>query len=69
MLLGNVRASLTRNDAQLAVQLIGRTSRATLEEAEDALREHGMDALLDDPRLLHALLDAPSRLGMRVSWP
>jgi len=69
MILGNVRASLTRDDAQLALQLIGRSSRTTLEEAEDALRERGVDALLDDPRLLEALLDAPSRLGMRASWP
>lgn len=69
MILGNVRASLTRDDAQLALQLIGRASRATLEEAEEALREHGVDALLDDPRLLQALLDRASRLGMRASWP
>lgn len=69
MILGNVRASLTRDDAQLALQLIGRASRATLEEAEEALRERGVDALLDDPRLLQALLDSASRLGMRASWP
>jgi hypothetical protein len=69
MLLGNVRASLTRDDAQLALQLIGRASRLALEEAEDALRERGVDALWDDPRLLEGLLDAPSRLGMRASWP
>jgi len=69
MILGNVRASLTRDDAQLALRLIGESSRAALEEAEDALREHGVDALLDDPRLLAALLEGPSRLGMRASWP
>lgn len=69
MILGNVRASLTRDDAELALRLIGRSSRAALEEAEDALREHGVDALLDDPRLLAALVDGPSRLGMRASWP
>ena len=57
------------NDAQLALRLIGQSSRAALEEAEDALREHGVDALLDDPRLLAALLEGPSRLGMRASWP
>lgn len=67
MILGNVRASLTRDDAQLALQLIGRGSRAGLEEAEDALREHGLDALLDDPRLLPALMDA--RIGMYASLP
>lgn len=67
MILGNVRASLTRDDAQLALQLIGRGSTTRLEEAEEALREHGVDALLDDPSLLPALLDA--RLGMYASLP
>jgi len=65
MILGNVRSSLTRDDAQLALRLIARGSRATLEEAETALRERGLDALLDDERLLPAMLE--SRLGMQVS--
>lgn len=65
MITGNIRASLTRNDAQLALHLIGRESTAELEAAEDALREEGIDALLDDPRLLDALLE--SRVGMHTS--
>ena len=67
MIFGNVRASLTRDDAQFALRLIGRSSQTTFEEAEEALRERGVDALLDDPRLLAALLEA--RLGMRASLP
>lgn len=67
MILGNVRASLTRNDAQLALRLISRGSATELEDAEDALRGLGIDALLDDPRLLPALME--SRLGMNASLP
>jgi hypothetical protein len=67
MILGNVRASLTRNDAQLALRLISRGSAAELESTEEALRSTGIDALLDDPRLLPALME--SRLGMNVSLP
>lgn len=67
MILGNVRASLTRNDAQLALRLVARGSRAELERAEAELRDEGIDALLDDPRLLPALLE--SRLGMNCSLP
>ena len=36
MILGNVRASLTRNDAQLALRLICRGSATELESAEEA---------------------------------
>lgn len=67
MILGNVRASLTRNDAQLALRLISRGSASELESAEEMLRGSGIDALLDDPRLLPALME--SRLGMNVSLP
>jgi hypothetical protein len=67
MILGNVRASLTRNDAQLALRLISRGSATELESAEEALRGSGIDAVLDDPRLLPALME--SRLGMNVSLP
>ncbi|HEX6534889.1 MAG TPA: hypothetical protein VF041_09830 [Gemmatimonadaceae bacterium] len=67
MLLGNVRASLTRDDAQLALRLLGRESSAEMERAENALRDRGIDALLDDPRLLPALM--ASRIGMHCSLP
>lgn len=52
----NVRASLTRDDAQLALHVIARGRRADLAEAERRLAEDGMDALLDDPRLVVGLL-------------
>ena len=45
MILANVRASLGRQDAQLALQLVGRGSRAELERAEGRLRDEGLDAL------------------------
>jgi hypothetical protein len=65
MLLGNVRASLTRDDAQLALRLLAQGEARALEAAEVRLREEGIDALLDDPRLLPAIID--SRIGMQVS--
>jgi hypothetical protein len=67
MILGNVRASLTRDDAQLALRLLGRGSQGEQEAAEAALRDRGIDALLDDPRLLPSLLE--SRAGMHASLP
>ncbi|HET7585480.1 MAG TPA: hypothetical protein VFK13_11270 [Gemmatimonadaceae bacterium] len=67
MILANVRASLERDDAQLALRLIARGSAAELEAAEERLRDEGIDALLDDPRLLTALVGAP--LGARSSLP
>jgi hypothetical protein len=65
MILANVRASLGRDDAQLALHLIARGSRTEYERAESLLRDHGIDALLDEPRLLAALLEAS--LGARSS--
>jgi hypothetical protein len=67
MILGNVRASLTRDDAQLALRLIARGSARELDSGEEQLREQGIDALLDDPRLLPAILE--SRLGMNTGLP
>ena len=65
MILADVRQSLTRADAQLALRLIARGSAAELARAEDALRDAGIDALLDDPRLVTALVE--SRQGAHVS--
>jgi len=67
MILANVRHRLGRDDAQLAVRLLGRESRDAAERAETTLREQGIDALLDDPRLLPALL-APGT-GAHASYP
>ena len=57
MILANVRASLERDDAQLALRLIAGGSGPELDQAEAVLRDSGIDALLDDPRLVAASLD------------
>ena len=59
MIVANLRQSLARNDAQLALRLIARGSDHELDQLEGVLRDEGMDALLDDPRLLDALLETP----------
>ena len=67
MILANVRQSLGRNDAQLALRLIAGGSGSELDSAEARLRDEGIDALLDDRRLLTALLENP--MGARSSLP
>lgn len=67
MVNGNVRDSLTRDDAQLALRLITRGSEDALRAAEAVLREGGIDALLDDRRLAPSLIE--SRAGMHASLP
>jgi hypothetical protein len=57
MILANVRQSLTRDDAQLAIHLIGLGSSVAMRDAEGALQRDGIDGLLDDPRLRVALLE------------
>jgi hypothetical protein len=67
MILANVRHSLTRDDAQFALRLIARGEAELREQLEAQLRDDGIDALLDDPRLFGALLSNP--LGARASLP
>ena len=67
MILANVRQHLTRDDAQLAMRLIARGSSDVVEETETTLREQGIDALLDDPRLRAGLMAA--RQGAHASLP
>lgn len=67
MILANVRHSLTRDDAQLALRLIARGSGNAHDAAEAKLREEGIDALLDSPELLGALRELP--LGAHASLP
>ena len=67
MILANVRQHLTRDDAQLALRLIARGSTDAMDEGETTLREQGIDALLDDPRLLAGLRAA--RQGSHASLP
>lgn len=73
MILADVRHRLTREDAQVALRLVGGDSDEAYAEAEAALRDAGFDVLLDDPRLLAALLDprpatrAPGHAAMHAS--
>jgi len=67
MILANVRRQLTRRDAQLAARLIARDSTDELETLQNQLANEGIDGLLDDPRLLRAILEHP--LGAAVSFP
>ncbi len=57
MIVANVRQCLTRSDAQLAMRLIARGSSGELDVLEQRLRDAGVDAILDDPRLRAALLE------------
>lgn len=67
MITANVRAQLNRDDAQLAARLVARGSGRALDEAEGTVRDEGLDGLLDDPRLLAALLECDQ--GMHASLP
>lgn len=59
MILANVRQQLTRDDAQLLLRLYARGSSVDLDHAERVLRDQGIDALIDDPRVMRALLAMP----------
>lgn len=67
MILANARQRLTRDDAQLALRLVAHGSTRDYDDAEAVLRDRGVDALLDDPRLLAGLLAA--RQGAHASFP
>ena len=67
MIFADIRQRLGRDDAQLALRLLARGSREEYERAEEALRDRGIDALLDDPRLPGALRE--SSQGMCASYP
>jgi hypothetical protein len=67
MILADTRHYLTRDDAQLVARLIARDSGAELREVERELADHGIDAVLDDPRLPGAMLR--SRQGACASLP
>src|SRR4051812_41184443 len=59
MILADTRHRLTRNDAQLAARLLAAESGESLDELEARLADEGINAILDDPRLPHALLRDP----------
>ena len=59
MILPTVRASFGRRDALHLVELLGRYDKELRDSAYARLEESGFDSLLDDPRLLNALLTEP----------
>ncbi len=59
MILPRIRASFDRSDAMALVELLGRDAPELRASARARLDEGGIDALLDDPRLLPALLAEP----------
>jgi hypothetical protein len=67
VILADTRHSLTRDDAQLVTRLIARDSGDDLVQVERELADHGIDALLDDPRLPVALRRMGQ--GMHASLP
>lgn len=67
MIVANLRRSLTRDDAQLALRLVARGSDQERAQLEGMVAEQGIDVLLDDPRLLSALLEQPR--GAHASLP
>jgi hypothetical protein len=66
MILANIRRGLGRDDAQLALRLVARGSHSEYVQAEETLRDRGLDGLLDDPRLLAALIEGS--LGTVASY-
>ena len=67
MLVANVRSRFTREDAHFALALLAQSGGQAPGESEERLRDEGIDAILDDPRLLRALL--ATRLGSCASEP
>src|SRR4051795_10328356 len=67
MILGTVRRRLGRTDAQLAMRLLSQGDADEYERLAALLSDQGFDALLDDPRLLAELVNAPG--GAHASLP
>lgn len=67
MIVANVRSQLTREDVALALALVAQHGTEARDQSETALREQGLDALLDDPHLLAGLLETPR--GAHASLP
>jgi hypothetical protein len=59
MILPTIRASFSRRDVLHLVHLLGHGDEELVAGAERRLDEEGADALLDDPRVLNALLTHP----------
>ncbi len=59
MILPTIRESFGRRDALHLVELLGRDDHELRTAARTRLEHEGVDALLDDPRVLNALLTDP----------
>ncbi len=59
MIMPTIRASLSRSDERQLAALIGRDDAEVAEVVRLRLDEHGVDSLLDDPRVLNGLLTDP----------
>jgi hypothetical protein len=66
MILADTRHRLTRDDAQLAAQLLAQATGDDPRDVQSRLADEGIDAILDDPRLPAALLRLPR--GARASF-
>jgi len=67
MILANTRQSLTRDDAQLAIRLLARFGGEEPADLERRVADEGVDGVLDDPRLVRALMQLPA--GAHSSLP
>ncbi|MDH5235473.1 MAG: hypothetical protein OEW77_10980 [Gemmatimonadota bacterium] len=67
MIVANVRSRLTREDVGLALSLVAQSGTEARDRSETTLQEQGVDALLDDPALLPALVGTPR--GAHASLP
>jgi hypothetical protein len=56
MILANTRQRLSRDDAQLMVRMLARCGVGEQTTLEQRLTDEGIDVILDDPRLPHALM-------------
>ena len=63
MIMPTIRASFSRSDARQLAALLGRNDPEMAEAAHRRLEEHGVDSLLDDPRVLNGLLTDPEVSG------
>jgi len=60
MILPTIRASFQRGDILHLVGLLGRGDEEMMRQAEIRVDQEGADAVLDDPRVLNALLTDPN---------
>lgn len=59
MILPTIRASFSRRDVLHLVRLVGQGDEEIMAGAERRIDEEGADSILDDPRVLNALLTHP----------